>query len=318
MGLVAAVALVAWLGILRGEADAGRQTASPLLAAEAAPPSDPVLKQAAAAPGDSAAKADPRPLPGDDRPALKRIPIMSRTPRERVDQTPQRQPASPPIEQPAPVSLAPAPMGEPGADLAEIRQLPLFAGAPDTPESRLRTHHMAPGETLAAIARKNRVTTDFLMKLNAVRDPRTLRAGQTLRIVEGPFRAVVDKSRFTLDIYLDDVRVETFAVGLGKDGKTPRGSWRVLNKLANPSWVNPTTAQRFAADDPANPIGERWLGLEGVSGEAVGKIGFGIHGTVDPASIGQNSSLGCIRLMPRDIERVYEFLVEGASTVDVR
>ena len=35
-------------------------------------------------------------------------------------------------------------------------------------------------------------------------------------------------------------------------------------KLINPPWVNPRTQAFFAADNPDNPIGERWIGLEGI------------------------------------------------------
>ena len=90
------------------------------------------------------------------------------------------------------------------------------------------------------------------------------------------------------------------------------------DKLANPAWCNPVTHQRYAADDPANPIGEYWLGLEGLTGEAVGKMGFGIHGTIEPDSIGRNASLGCVRLRPADIAALYTLLVEGGSMVEIK
>jgi lipoprotein-anchoring transpeptidase ErfK/SrfK len=92
----------------------------------------------------------------------------------------------------------------------------------------------------------------------------------------------------------------------------------VLNKLTNPGWTDPTTHRTYSPDDPKNPIGEHWIGLEGLEGEAVGKTGYGVHGTIEPQSIGRNESLGCIRLLNEDVARVYELLTPGRSTVIVR
>jgi lipoprotein-anchoring transpeptidase ErfK/SrfK len=72
------------------------------------------------------------------------------------------------------------------------------------------------------------------------------------------------------------------------------------------------------ADDPANPLGEFWIGLTGIDGHAVGKESYGIHGTIEPDSIGKQASMGCIRMGADDITMVFELLVEGKSTVIVR
>ena len=72
------------------------------------------------------------------------------------------------------------------------------------------------------------------------------------------------------------------------------------------------------ADDPKNPLGERWIGLTGIDGHAVGKQSYGIHGTIRPESIGKQESMGCIRLTNDDVAKVFELLVGGKSTVTVR
>jgi lipoprotein-anchoring transpeptidase ErfK/SrfK len=118
-----------------------------------------------------------------------------------------------------------------------------------------------------------------------------------------------------MHVFLGDVYVRSFKVALGAEGKTPTGKWRVTSRQANPSWVDPQTGKRYHADDPANPIGEYWVGLEGLEGAAVGAFGYGIHGTNEPQTIGRDVSLGCIRLAPDDIEFVYKLLLPGASFV---
>jgi len=69
--------------------------------------------------------------------------------------------------------------------------------------------------------------------------------------------------------------------------------------------------------DPKNPLGTRWMALNGTQGDAVGKEGFGIHGTIDPDSMGKEMSHGCIRMVNGNVEKVYDMLTDGKSTVIV-
>ena len=90
------------------------------------------------------------------------------------------------------------------------------------------------------------------------------------------------------------------------------------SKLKNPAYYSPRGEGVIAADDPKNPLGEFWIGLTGVDGHAVGKLSYGIHGTIDPDSIGKQSSMGCIRMHNEDVAQVFQLLIEGKSTVTVR
>lgn len=173
------------------------------------------------------------------------------------------------------------------------------------------------GDHLERIASQARVSPALLARINNLPNMNMIRIGQTLKVIKGPFRAVVDKSDFRMDVYLGDVLVRSYPVGLGADDSTPTGEWQVLNKLRNPTYYPPRGGQIMAADDPQNPLGEYWIGLVGTSGEAVGQERYGIHGTIEPESIGKNASMGCIRLRNDDIEELYGFLVERQSTVTV-
>jgi lipoprotein-anchoring transpeptidase ErfK/SrfK len=164
------------------------------------------------------------------------------------------------------------------------------------------------------------------MHLNNISDARRLRAGATLKVLKGPFHAVVNKSEFRLDLYLgapggpDSVYVTSFHVGLGKDDSTPVGKWVVEpeKKIKNPVYYSPRGEGIVAADDPKNPLGDYWIGLAGTDGDAVGKQSYGIHGTIEPDSIGKQASMGCVRMRNEDVARVFECLAEGKSTVVVR
>ena len=132
-----------------------------------------------------------------------------------------------------------------------------------------------------------------------------LQLGQKLKVVKGPFAAIVDLQDFTLTVHLQGYYVKRYDVGIGKDGSSPLGKFSVQNKVENPQYTGPD-GRVISGDDPKNPLGERWIDL----GDS-----YGIHGTIDPDSIGKAASRGCIRLRDKDIVEVYDFLVRGSEVV---
>ena len=114
--------------------------------------------------------------------------------------------------------------------------------------------------------------------------------------------------------------VRSFNVGLGRNGTTPTGTWMLSpqGKLKDPKWWGLPEEPAREPGDPLNPLGKYWMALTGTDGEALGREGFGIHGTADPDSIGKEMSHGCIRLTNENVERVYEMLVDGKSTIVVK
>jgi len=183
-----------------------------------------------------------------------------------------------------------------------------------------------PGDNLAKIALARDCTWELLSRINGI-DPRHLRSGATIKVVEGPFFAVVEKHKFIIDIYLgglpgekSSMFVTSYPVGLGRDDSTPVGTWMIEphRKLKHPTYYSPRGEGILNADDPKNPLGGYWIGLTGTEGQAVGKMSYGIHGTIEPDSIGKQSSMGCIRLRADDIAMVYDMMVEGKSMVVVK
>jgi len=186
------------------------------------------------------------------------------------------------------------------------------------------TFSVPQGGVLEKIANRYDVSAELLMRINGITDPTKLQAGKDIKINKGPINAVVDKSDFTLELWLGEpdsksgTYVTSYPVGLGKDDGTPTGVWAVQDKLPNPAYYSPRGEGVIDADDPKNPLGEHWIGLSGTDGHAVGKQSYGIHGTIDPSSIGKSESMGCIRLTNENVAKVYEVLKEGKSTVTVR
>jgi LysM repeat protein len=203
-------------------------------------------------------------------------------------------------------------------ELCRIADAIIFSRATAADDPLIGTHVVGSGESLNSIARQNKITEELLISINRIKNPDILQAGQRLKVIHGPFNAVIDKAAYRMDIYLGNILVRDFKVGLGTRDGTPRGTWTVRNKLRDPDWTDPTTGRHYSGGDPANPIGDRWIGLHCLEGECAGRTGFGLHGTIDRNTIGQNASMGCIRLTPEDVAFVYDLFVEDVSRVTVR
>ena len=160
------------------------------------------------------------------------------------------------------------------------------------------------GDFLQKIAPKYGISWQYLANMNAI-NPRRIRVGQKLKVIKGPFSVFVDLSDFELTVHCHGFYVKRYAIGIGKDGASPQGKFTVLNKVEKPQWTDPN-GRVVAGDDPTNPLGTHWIDI----GD-----GFGIHGTIEPDSIGKAESRGCIRMRNSDVKEVYDFLLNGSEVV---
>jgi len=206
------------------------------------------------------------------------------------------------------------------AQLTELSAQWLF-GATFFPDDRLcGTYKVEPGDYLGGIARQYKVPYEILMDINGIRRPELLKAGQRIKVVNGPFHVTVYRSNFTMDVYLQNTYVKSFAVGLGRPSRqTPIGLWRIKagGKLTKALYTDPDSGKVISPEDPAYPLGSRWMALEGMDEGTRDEKGFGIHGTKEPESIGRASSRGCIRLHNGDAIKIYDMLVPVYSSVRV-
>lgn len=224
--------------------------------------------------------------------------------------------------------------------MAELNNDLVFSGIAYPGDPLVETYKVESGDSPIRISRKVNSVTEagFIQRVNKV-NARSLQIGQHLKIVKGPFHAVVSKSAFRMDVYAGPtpspssigtsglgagaepgwVYIRSFNVGLGKDSGTPLGPFTVKegSKLVNPPWVNPRTGEKFDKDDPKNPLGERWIGLEGLDEVTRQCKSYGIHATIEPDSIGKEQSMGCIRMAQEDVDVVYELLMGRVSVVKI-
>lgn len=165
------------------------------------------------------------------------------------------------------------------------------------------------GETLDAIAEKYSVPTALLAKINGIANPATLEAGRELKVLRGPFSAIVDLSERKMTLMLDRRYAGQFALELDPAVTIEEGQWKVDQKLLSP-------AAGGLYGQPAGATGEdRSLLLANLAAPAVPAVvvrGPGQNDPVAAASAGRT-----VRLKGTEVNDVYDILSVG-SRVTVR
>ena len=147
-------------------------------------------------------------------------------------------------------------------------------------------HHIVKrGETLALIAANYRRSLQVILTANpAIADPALIFPGQRITIPgipdpnSIPYSIKVTLSSKKLTLFKSGQVVKTYPVGIGKMlTQTPVGDYVIVNREPN----------------PGGSFGAMWLSLS--------KLGYGIHGTNNPSSIGKEVSKGCVRMHNQDV-----------------
>ena len=189
-----------------------------------------------------------------------------------------------------------------------------------------------PKEILERIERRDglHVPPEIILKINGIADATKIQAGQSLKMIRGPFHAVVHKSQFAMDVYLQETFVRRFRIGIGApQTPTPEGFFCVRRggKLRGAPYTPPPSSglpqRAILPGEDGYPLDKHghWIGLTGIAEKGTNytaQDGYGIHGTNDPASVGKAASHGCIRLIDADIEMVFAMLYDKYSTVEIR
>jgi len=173
-----------------------------------------------------------------------------------------------------------------------------------------RAYQVASGDTLIGIGQRHLIPYQLVMKLNRL-STTDIMAGQTLKVIQGPVHVEILKGRKELRAWLGEVCLRVYPVGIGAEDSTPEGTFNVKSKIKDPPYQpqHKPKSEFRSSGAPDNPLGSRWIDIGNH---------YGIHGTIEPESIGREVSEGCIRLHNTDVEELYRMVVVGASKVIIR
>jgi len=161
-------------------------------------------------------------------------------------------------------------------------------------------------DTLGKIARENNTTINMIKKCNGLMF-NVIVPGQRLKVCTAVFRIMVDKSQNKLFLIKNDEVVKAYDVSTGLNNSTPVGRFTIQEKLEKPVWFKIGAA--VAPDDPEYELGTRWMGLS--------VEGYGIHGTKNPRTIGQQVTKGCVRMLNGEVEELFDIVPSGTEVIIV-
>ncbi|MBU1006335.1 MAG: L,D-transpeptidase family protein [Candidatus Omnitrophica bacterium] len=168
-------------------------------------------------------------------------------------------------------------------------------------------YEVEPGDTLSKIAKKFGTTVELIKASNSLKDD-MIRAREKLKVSKTGYKILIDKSQNILTVFFDDGELfKVYRVSTGKDNCTPVGIFKVVNRIKDPVWY--TQGAVVPAESPDNILGSRWLGLS--------VEGYGIHGTTEPDTLGQQVTAGCIRMINSEVEELYMIIPSGTEVTIV-
>ena len=183
-----------------------------------------------------------------------------------------------------------------------------------------------PGDFLIAIGARVGIGAKVLARDNQLRYDAIIRPGQRLRIRNPHIVPRLEPDALDDGILINlpqrmlfhlvaGKAVAAYPVGLGKPSwPTPEGSFTLRSREESKTWKVPQSIQEEMRREgkvvceevppgPDNPLGAHWLGLS--------LPGYGIHGTIAPASVYHFQRHGCIRLHPDDIAALFAQVTIG-------
>lgn len=163
-----------------------------------------------------------------------------------------------------------------------------------------------PGDSLHRIAQEFGTTVSLLKRSNQI-DGDLIIPGQKLKIINKRFSILVDKSQKALFLKLGDRIFKKYDIAVGREGITPTGNFKIINKLENPVWYN--NGRAIPPGDIENLLGVRWMGID--------SPGYGIHGSTEAIEIAEQITSGCIRMVNEDVTELYDIVAVGCTVVIV-
>lgn len=168
------------------------------------------------------------------------------------------------------------------------------------------SYEIKPGDTLNKIAKEFNTTVELIKKSNNLSENKII-PGRKIKVWNTPFSILVDKSQNTLILKTDEEIFKTYIVSTGANNSTPVGTFKIVNKLENPTWFKAGAV--VASGSPENVLGTRWMGWN--------IPGYGIHGTIEPQNLGKQITQGCVRMANKEVEELYSIVPVGTEVIIV-
>ena len=186
-------------------------------------------------------------------------------------------------------------------DLEEVNLQLIFTNA-KSPATVV--HEVVSGDTLGELAKLYGTTIELIKRKNRLKSD-VIRIGQRLSIWTSPFDILVDKSQNILMLKDKNTKevLKVYDVSTGEESSTPVGQFKVTTRLKDPVWFNRGVV--VPPESPQNVLGTRWLGFD--------IPGYGIHGTIEPETIGQQVTAGCVRMRNSEVEELYSMIPLGTE-----
>ncbi len=183
------------------------------------------------------------------------------------------------------------------------------------PEKKVN-YHVQPNDGLRKIAMQHNTSVEVVQRSNNMKPTDfNVQLGKTFNIYVGKWEIVISKSRKMLYLFDGKKLFKAYPVGIGKQDRTPTGSFKTGGKRKNPDWYSPNG--RIAYGKPGNVLGTRWIRLNPNGKTSRPISGLGIHGTWAPESIGKAESNGCLRLLNKDVEELFAIIPNERKPVPV-
>jgi LysM repeat protein len=166
------------------------------------------------------------------------------------------------------------------------------------------------GESLETIAKEYNVPWQLLAKINGIAGVDQVRPGQELKVVPGPFSAVVDLGRNELTLQVAGRYAGKFPVIVPIGAAVNEGEWLVDQKLVAPS--SGVTQSAYTTEPPKV---DHAIVLRGSSEAAAAANGPTLAIASNASPTGPGASAAAIQISAADAEELSDILSIGSRVV---
>jgi len=182
-------------------------------------------------------------------------------------------------------------------------------------------YQLKKGECLPSLAQRRALRLQVLTKQNNIKN---LKPGSSVKLFysfilphELSDGLVVNLAELAVYYFQNGIFINRYPLAAGRrDWETPTGTYKIMNKIKNPVWRVPNSIQWEMYDrgqevitevppGPKNPLGSFWM--------ATSAEGVGFHATRSPWSVGSYASHGCFRMLPDQIEELFNQIEVGTK-----